>query len=106
MHQNRYNQVANFLLGAAIGATIGLIVGLLFAPRSGSKSRDSLRNYGLRANSKAVHERDSFSERIRSATDEWLAKLRATANDMVVKGYISPEEARSQISGLLKKVRG
>lgn len=90
MDRNRY---VSFLLGAAIGATVGLIIGLLFAPQSNSDESNDL-------------ESDNFSERIRLATDEWLAKLRATASDMVVKGYISPEEASSQISGLLKKVRG
>lgn len=96
----------NFLLGAVIGAIVSLIIGLLLTPQSGQATRAQLRDRGLAFKTKVANEREIFSERIRSATDEWIAKLRATANDMAAKGYISTEEADAQINTLLEKVRG
>jgi len=94
-----------FLFGAAIGAIVSFIVGLLFTPQSGQTTRALLRDRSQALKTTIVNERDSFSERIRRATDEWIAKLRATADDMVAKGYLSPEEANTQINQILEKVR-
>lgn len=99
-------RTTNFLLGAVIGAIVSLIIGLLLTPQSGQATRAHLRDRGLAFKTKVTNEREIFSERVRSATDEWIAKLRATANDMAAKGYISTEEADAQINTLLEKVRG
>jgi gas vesicle protein len=91
--------LTNFLIGVAIGAIVSLIIGLLFTPASGQQHRDLLKT-------RFLSDRDWFSARIRVATDEWVGKLRQTANEMVSKGYISPAEAEAQIHALLEKVRG
>ena len=93
------HKLTNFLIGAAIGAIVSLILGLLFTPASGQQHID-------RFKSRFLSDRDWFSARIRIATDEWVSKLRQTANEMVSKGYLSPAEADAQIQALLEKVRG
>ena len=106
MEKKLYRSMTDFILGAAIGTIISLIIGLLLAPDSGQANRSYLQANSRSLKNKFSDDKDIFSARIRSATDEWLAKLRATASDMVSKGYLTTEEANSQINRLLEKVRG
>ena len=96
----------DFVLGAAIGTVVSLIIGLLFAPESGQANRAYLQTQSQTLKDRITDDKDIFSTRIRSATDEWLAKLRSTAGDMVSKGYLTSDEANAQINRLLEKVRG
>jgi gas vesicle protein len=99
-------RTVNFFLGIVTGAVISFIVSLLLAPQSGPETRDRLKDRSLTLRTRILSDRELFSARLRSATDQWVAQLRATANDMVKKGYLSAEEANAQINMLLERVRG
>ena len=98
-------QVAVFLLGTAIGTIIGLILTLLFAPQSGEDTRQLIKDRSYALKDKAIADKDHFTQRIQSATDEWITQLRAVTDDLVAQGRISADDAHAQINGLVDKMR-
>ena len=99
-------RVANFFLGIVTGALVSFVISLLLTPQSGVETRELLKDRSISLKDRMTSDREVFSARLRSATDQWVAQLRATANDMVQKGYLSAEEANAQINTLLERVRG
>ena len=106
MTENTTYRTTNFLLGIVAGATISFIISLLLTPQSGGETRAMLRDQSNSLKERVLSDRELFSDRLRSATDQWVAQLRATANEMVKKGYLTAEEANAQINSLLERVRG
>ena len=106
MNQHKTEQAAIFLLGAAVGTTVGLIIAALFTPQSGPETRQRIKERGIALRDKVVSERDEFSERIRAATDSWVAQMQTIADELVAQGQLTAGEARTQIDDLLAKVRG
>ena len=104
--KQRYEQTAIFMLGAALGTAIGLILALLFAPHSGEKTRQSIKERSVILKDKMLTDKDQFTKRIQIATDEWVAQLRAVSDELVAQGRISADDARTQINDLLNKVQG
>jgi gas vesicle protein len=104
--ENTTYRTANFLLGIVTGALISFGISLLLAPQSGTETREMIKDHSLILKERVLNDRDHYSERIRSATDQWVAQLRATANEMVKRGYLTAEEANAQINSLLERVRG
>ena len=94
-------QAATFLLGAAIG----LILALLFAPQSGEDTRQLIKDRSSELKDKALADKDHFTQRIQSATDEWITQLRTVTDDLVAQGRLSADDARAQINGLIAKMR-
>ena len=103
---NSQHRAASFIFGLLAGTIISFVVSLLLTPQSGSETRDLLRDQSLTFKDRLSSDREIFSQRLRSATDQWVAQLRETANDMVKRGYLSAEEANAQINALLERVRG
>ena len=106
MDEHTTFRTLNFFLGIVTGAIISFVVSLLLAPHSGPETQNRLKDQGLTLRTRILSDRELFSARLRSATDQWVAQLRATANDMVKKGYLSADEANAQINMLLERVRG
>jgi len=106
MKQDNVRHIAIFLLGTALGTTIGLILAALFTPYSGSETRERLKTQSTVWKDRLVSEGDDFSLRIRRATDNWVVQMRDIADDLVDRGQLSADEARTQINDLLAKVRG
>jgi len=80
--QNKYEQTAIFLLGAAVGTTIGLILAILFTPQSGPETRELIKTRGLALKDRVISEKDEFSHQVRAATDAWVAQLQTIADDL------------------------
>ena len=61
----------NFLTGLAVGTVVGLAVGFLFAPKSGTETREILRQKAILAKQKA----DELAKKLKRSTAELKDKL-------------------------------
>ncbi|MEN6519909.1 MAG: YtxH domain-containing protein [Armatimonadota bacterium] len=84
MSNNEEKGVAlNFLAGVGIGAIIGAGIALLFAPKSGTETRDDIKN--------AMHELSKSTEDLRNKSAEIVESAKARVQETINRRRIGEE---------------
>ena len=109
------NNTGNTLIALITGAIVGAGVGLLYAPQSGKKTREQIRDEALKAKDKLSDEYDSFYDQVtefaettKSKFEDKVHKLFSKANsqaDNILAGMESElEELRKKNQELAKEL--
>jgi len=97
---------ADFLFGVAVGSVIGATVALLYAPRSGSETRDDLKRKGEELKDSAtekvkdaVSRAESLTEQIKEKTTDIAGTMRDTATHLAsqVESKLSSRKDRDTV---------
>jgi len=91
MHDNEEKGVAlNFLAGVGLGAIIGAGIALLFAPKSGSETRDDIK--------KAMQDLSKSTEDLRKRSTEMVESAKAKVQETLNKRRAEEPGGTSQQS--------
>jgi len=69
------NNTGNTLIALITGAIVGAGVGLLYAPQSGEKTRQQIKDEAMKAKDKLSDEYDSFSDQVTDFAETTKAKF-------------------------------
>jgi len=88
------NNTGNTLIALITGAIVGAGVGLLYAPQSGKKTREQIKDEALKAKDLLSEEYDNFSDQVTDFAETTKAKF----EDKVQKLF---KKANSQADNIL-----
>lgn len=91
---------AHIALGALIGAASGVVAGILFAPQSGSETRDRIRGKAHQAKDKASeqisHVKDKAADKMRSASERTADTTKSIADRTANRAKSAADRAQRE----------